>query len=222
MLLAQHDGEAALSRWFSESRSHAVYLSVKQELAAVFRDADSLSLPSALLISRLNLGAARGLRPAVLAAGMREELARLKVALEVIDRVSRNESGKSFLREAKRAELLNTISIYLGGGLSSSLLTSFLTASAESGRPLDDVFRACVVILKVERLGDFTEQELLSFGVSLVNSAIRPSGYAAVGSFIARAFASGRGGSSLLAVVAQILRQGGGLPQMELELGRRR
>lgn len=219
---ADSPGVESLHQWFAQSPDHATYRSIEGGLLSVFREADGLSLPSSLLIGRLNLGAARRLAPAELLEGMRSELRRLRTASEVISRCERTPRGRLLLDGADHTNLVNTVSIYLSGGLSSNLLVAFLTETAPPPRTLDDLFRACAVLLKISLSGSFSEDELLRFGSALVNSSVTPAGYAAIGSFIVRASAGGRGGSGLLLSAEQILRHGGGLPQMELEIERRR
>lgn len=208
--------------WLNASESHRTYRSVEDGLIAVFREADAHSIPQSLLIDRLNLGAARRLPPKRLVEGMRGELRRLMEAGEVVARVEGSPAGHSLLESSRKTDLLNAVSIYLSGGLSQDLIFSLLTDSAQSGRTVDEVFQACAVLLQLDRVGKFSQEELLRLGNSLVASSVAPAGYAAIGSFIVRTYLAGREGSGLLAAAGQILRQGGGLPQMELELGRRR
>jgi len=222
IVLAQQEGELSLSRWFSESQSAPAYRLIEQDLYAIFRAADASSIPPSLLINRLNLAAARKLPPATVVAGMRQELARLRSGSEILDRVAASAGGMLQVTASRRTELLNTVSIYLGGGLSVDFLDSILSGAATSGRPIDDAFQACSVVLEVKRVGGFTDAELLTFGSALVKSRISPSGYGTIGSFIVRSSAADRERAGLLASVSRILRRGGGLPQMELELGRRR
>jgi len=153
---------------------------------------------------------------------MQEELSRLQAAAGIIERAERSLDGRRLLASLDRKDLFNAISIYLSGGLTAHLIEEFLTDSSRSGRSADRVLRAFAVLLTVDRVGHFTDEELLDFGTALVGSAVAPSSYPAVGSFLVRASATGRGGSGMLRSASQILRQGGGLPQMELELGRRR
>lgn len=221
-LFAEQTGEAALSQWFTQSRHRSAYLSVEPELAQIFRTADSLSLPHSILINRLNLGSARRLPPGILIRGMREELSRLRTAAQILTEVGGSPAGLRLLSSSTRPELFNAVSIYLSGGLSEKLLVQLMGEGARNDRTADETFRACAVLLAVEGVGHFSESELEGLGSSLLASSIAPSGYAAVGSFVIRSVATGRGGSSILAKVEQILNQGGGLPQMELELGRRR
>lgn len=218
----QADGVAALQRWFSSAPDHSAYHSVEDELVQVFRQADDHSLPPSLLIERLNLGVARRLPPELLVRGMREELARLRSAQAIVSQVSVSHAGHSFVARSTRTNLLNTVSIYLSGGLSQAFLSTFLVDSAASGKSPDDIFRACAVLLRLQLTGEFSREELLAFGRALVNSSVAPAAYTAVGSFVVRLAATGRGGSGLLPAVSRVLHQGGGLPQMELELGRRR
>lgn len=221
-LVAQQSGVSALSDWFGQSRERSAYRVIEPELAQIFRTAESLSLPSSLLINHLNLGAARRLPPAVLVRGMKEELARLRTAAEIVSDVAASPSGGRFVATSSRPELLNAVSIYSSGGLSRSLLLDLMTKGAASGRTADETFHACAVLLAVGRVRHFSDEELLALGASLLTSSVAPSGYAAVGSFIVRSIATGRGGDTVLIKVEQILNRGGGLPQMELELGRRR
>ena len=221
-LFAQQTGVEALSKWYGQSRGRNVYLSAEPELAQIFQSADSLSLPYSILINRLNLGSARRLAPDELVRGMREELSRLKAAAQILTDVGSTSSGRRILSSSTRPELLNAVSIYLSGGLSRDLLVRLIGEGARSGRTADEAFRACAVLLAVDRVGHFPDAQLLTFGAALLGSSIAPSGYSAVGSFVVRSIATGRGGTLVLAKVEQILNQGGGLPQMELELGRRR
>ncbi|HUX21759.1 MAG TPA: hypothetical protein VMW69_11010, partial [Spirochaetia bacterium] len=121
-----------------------------------------------------------------------------------------------------RAELLNTLSIYMRGGLSADFLKQVVERAVSSGLPLDTAFQACAVVLKVQRSGNFETADLLNFANSLMAGGIGPEGYGAVGSFVLRAASSGHDHGEILRDVSRILRQGGGLPQMELEIGRRR
>lgn len=219
---ADQSGSEALSSWFNESKGRAIYRTVEDDLAAIFRDANATAIPQSLLLDRMNLAAARRLPPQRLVQGMHGELERLQTADEVISVVSQTASGRALLGPLGKAELLNTLSIYLSGGFSKEFLVSFLQDTASSGRPADEVFRACAVLLQLERVGSFTEAELASFGIALVTSSVAPTGYSAIGSFLVRAYLIGSRRTEILPVAVRILRQGGGLPQMELEFGRRR
>ena len=221
-MLAQQEGELSLSRWFNESPSASAYRPIEQDLYAIFRAADASSIPPSLLINRLNLASARRLPSAAVVTGMRQELARLRTASEILRRIDHSAGGLKQASAPRRTELLNTVSIYLSGGLSVDFLDSLLSGAANTGRPVDDAFQACSAVLEVKRVGDFTDAELLAFGSALLISKISPSGYGTIGAFIVRSSAAGHDRAGLLASVSRILRGGGGLPQMELELGRRR
>ncbi len=222
LLCAQQSSSDALQRWMASSGSHASYKGVEKELSTLFAQAEMLSLPTELLIRRLNLAVARRLPPEVVVSGIREEVSRLHTSAELLSRLQESREGRQLVSGVRRADFLGALSIYLSGGLSESLLLDLLDRAATLGKSADDAFRVCAVVLQVEKLNEFDQAVVSEFGLSLLSSKVDPSGYGAVGSFIARAAATKRGGDSLLREVSRILRQGGGLPQMELELGRRR
>ena len=222
LVCAQQTGPDALRRWVSSSRSHAAYEGVEKELGSLFAEADSFSLPTDLLLRRLNLAAARKLPPNVVVAGIREEVSRLRASAQIVSHLKESRDGLQMISGLRPTDLLGTLSIYLSGGLTDSFLLELLDRAASSGKSADDAFRVCAVVLQVEKLDEFDQAVVSEFGLALLLSRVDPSGYGAVGSFVARSTATNRGGDSLLREVSRILRQGGGLPQMELELGRRR
>lgn len=219
---AQQAVSGALSRWFSESEAHAAYRSIEPELVVIFNTAVARSLPTSLLINRMNLGAARRLSSDDLLSGIRREVALLQEGVDLLDRLESEGLSARTINGVGREELLNTLSIYMRGGLSADFLAELLDRAVSSGRTLDTVFQVCAVVLNVKRAGHFEDTDLVEFATSLLSGAISPAGYGAVGSFIVRAASSGHDPGGIVRSVSRILRQGGGLPQMELEIGRRR
>jgi hypothetical protein len=206
--------DAGLSSWFRSDPKARAYAAVEAELAATFDAAAAADLPTRFLLEKLREGAAKGVAPARLAAGLRAEAQRLSQAADMLAH-----APVPFPDRAAREETLKAVSIALLAGFSPGGVEALLARAAPPARGPQDVVAVLAAVIPVKDASRLEEPDLVRLGAALLGSRLPATAFKSVASFFLRAAASGaRDGDILDTMVIPALEGGGGLVQMEEKL----
>jgi hypothetical protein len=203
--------ESVVSSWFRTEAKARAYLAIEQQLVATFDAARAADLPLAILVEKLREGAAKGVRPDRLAAGLQEEARRLLEAKEILL------ARKAAIDDpAVREETLKAMSIALLAGLSPETVGEFFSLAAPPRRGPRDAVAALAGVIPVRDATRLADTDIRRLGAALLASRLPAPAFKSVAAFFLRASASGAREQDILeGMVIPSLQAGGGLVQME-------
>jgi len=203
--------ESVVSSWFRTEEKARAYLSIEQQLAATFDAARAAEVPLGILLEKLREGAAKGVRPDRLAAGLQEEARRLREAKDVL-LARKVEIDDPALRE----EALKAMSIALLAGLSPHTAGEFFSLAVPPRRGPRDALAALAAVIPVHDATRLADGEIRRLGAALLESRLPAPAFKSIAAFFLSASARGAREQDILeGMVIPSLQAGGGLVQME-------
>ena len=206
--------DPGLSAWYRSDPKARGYASVEAELSATFEAAAAADLPVRVLLEKLREGAAKGVAPTRLAAGLRAEADRLAQAAAILSRAQVPVSDR-LLRE----QTLRAVSIALLAGFSPGTVEQLFLRAVPPARSPQDVAAALAAVIPVKDASRLAEADLSRLGAALLASRLPAAAFKSVASFFLRAAASGARDVDIIdTMIVPALEGGGGLVQMEEQL----
>lgn len=207
---------AEISAWL-QGEPQAEYLRGEEpRIREIFAEARSRSVPGEILFERLKEGAAKRAAPEVLLRSLREETERLAAARRII-----LSAGPAISAAAREISLLKTSSLALRGGFSEKSLFEVLRAASDSGKGPAGAIELLPLLIRMQGIEPLPEASVGAFGLALFSGRLPPAQYGSLLSLYLKAAAGKLAGDVTLRLMADILRTGGGLVQIERELTRR-
>jgi hypothetical protein len=199
------------SAWFRSDPLAPAYRGVQERIERIFNDAERSGLPVRLLLEKLKEGAAKGVDPERLTAGLRAEADRLLAAREIF-----TEGNVVFPDSGAFEEAMRTVSIALLAGMSPDLVRDLFALGRPPARGPADAQAACAALIEMRESGRLSEEDLGRLGAALMSSRLSASAFRSIPPFFIKARARNIGEGELLdSIVIKVLESGGGLVQME-------
>lgn len=218
ILFCENDGnEKDLLQWFDAAPEAERYREIKPDLLALFREADETGIPADLLLGKVKEGAAKRVPPSRLLRAIRLEKERFQTGLEIITNAGYSPAEK---RE-KLSPYLKLLGIILREGTAKTFLEELLHDAWTKGLNLAQGISSCGAVFQVQKITSLPEEDLLRLGKALFESSLPPSGYDSLPSVFLKGRVNRISERDILEIALRIFENGGGLIQLERELGRR-
>jgi hypothetical protein len=208
--------ESEPATWFKSDRTAPPYRDVQISIEAVFMDARSDGLPTALLMDKLREGAKKSVPAERLVEGLRAELGRLRAVHAMLDRQRVSVEDPRYLEEASKA-----LSIALLGGVPVQTMETLFEMSLGTARGPRDIIATVTTLFQLREGSRISDEALLNLGKAMVGSALPTAAFRSIPSFFVKAAARGVRETDIIArIMIPVLESGGGLVKMEEELRR--
>jgi hypothetical protein len=201
---------------FGQNQVQAEYGSVYAPIKDVFSELEKLGLPAEILLDKLKEGLAKKVTPLNLLNGIKNEAGRIKQAAFLLKK-----TRFPYENESQKIELYNNISLFLLGGFQEQLVERLLSEVRAENEPIE-VFRFLgTALLKLKTITVLDEDELSELSLVLLHSTLNYTSYPIITSLFVKAKFRRVSDEEMFSLVVNILRNGGGILQIEEELGRR-
>lgn len=211
-LLGQEATTAAetVEAWLNTQDRTTRYQEIRAAFVEVLETAESLHVPHTLIVELANEGAVKSVRANVLIRALKAELDRL-------DRARRSLMAADALPDdtAQLQVALKTMSLAIQSGIDADLLSKVVAAAEE----LD---RAVTVIAALSEIVGYTrihQTDLEALGIALVESTMDRDGVSSIPSVFLKGALAGMSASEITRLVRRVLESGGGIIQIDRELG---
>jgi hypothetical protein len=201
---------------FAQDQVREDYGSVYIPIKSVFSELEQLGLPTQILLDKLKEGVAKKVTPQNLLNGIINEAGRIKQAASLLQK-----TRFPLENESQKIELYNNISLFLLGGFQERLVELLLSETRSESEPAD-VFRFLgTTLLKLKTIAALNEEQLSELSLALLHSSLNYTSYPIIVSLFVKAKFRRVSDEEMYTLVVNILRSGGGVLQIEEELGRR-
>jgi hypothetical protein len=201
---------------FNQEQVQADYGRVYAPLKAIFSDLEQLGLPVEILLDKLQEGLAKKVTPQNLLNGIKNEAQRIKQAASLLKKTL-----FPYDNESQKMELYTNISLFLLGGFQEPLVESLLAGARAEKEPLKVFQFLGTTLLKLKTITALDEEELTELSRVLLHSTLNYTSYPIITSLFVKAKFRRVSDQEMFSLVVNILRSGGGILQIEEELGRR-
>jgi hypothetical protein len=231
-----------LETWFQNNPQAEKYRDIEQQLLRILSDSQQLSIPTELLIEKLQEGLSKGVPPSLLVRALSDEVERLSdivVMINDIDSKSEEIKGKPYFDTGTaegeyiitpeedefclitRSDIIKQLSLFQRSGLPLKSIGSILDYARTLEKSKDIAFLSLSALMKIPGVTGLSEKELAALGEALIQSKLSPSSYSTLASIFLKGRIYQMSYSTISSIVIDILKRGGGLIQIEQEITRR-
>ena len=208
---------AEVTRWFG-SESARPYIPYKEEILDLFRKAEKKGLPAHSVQDKLQHGAAKQVSPEILLEALRKTYRRMESATEIL--LPWETELKTKPKERDRG--IKNLVIYLSSGLMEDHLLALSKTTKKTDRKLEDLYSISELSLQLMQITDLSQKNILAFSQEVLNSSLSREAWNAIPSLLLKAKAWNISSKDTVELFANILKNGGGILQMDREIQRRR
>ncbi len=205
-----------LDRWFDKPEAQS-YRRIRSQIYDLFETALEDELPASILFDKLLQGAARNADPEMLLSALQAALQRTRKADNIIGQWTGKTEDPDLLLTARK-----NLVLYLQAGLDAEGLKKLSDTTLGEGRDLSDLFTAAEIIIQLRDIIGLEAEKSFQFAFLLLQSGLAEESWTVLPSVFLRAATWRIPPGETYAVISEALRSGGGLLQIERELGRRK
>ena len=212
--LFANDISGAVDELFGQDQTE--YSNVYIPIKSIFTELQQRGLPVGTLLDKLKEGLAKKVAPQNLLNGIKSEALRIKQVSVLL-----KETQFPYTSESQKNELYRYISLFLLSGFQEQLLQQMLNG-AKSREEAVKVFESLgTTLLKLKTITTLDESRLGALSRVLLESTLNYTSYPIITSLFVKAKFRRVSDQEMYALVINILRNGGGVLQIEEELSRR-
>jgi hypothetical protein len=208
--------EKILDEWYSTHSRADRYLGIREPLIGCFYELDNAGIPLDLLLERLNEGASKRVRPAILSREMDAEKERLFAAQRIIEEADTGDKGGDDLNKT-----LKHLSVYLRSGLSESTLLFFMKGFSGSGTNKDDLFALFYLFARLHAIKPMQQDLYFVLGKALLEGEYSTLTFDTLASLYLQAQAKGIPADQFVEIAIDTLHRQEDLSQLAREIERR-
>ncbi len=201
--------------WLASEPLAAPYRNDEPRISALLSEAESRKVPLGILFDKLKEGASKRVPPRTLVKFLEEEKNRLLVIEELV-RASNFDPGPDGGKD-----LFKTCSIALLNGLESDTLRTALKEAGKRGRSREDLTELVSVLLRMKEVHPADSESIAAFVSAVFEGKVPASQYGTFVSLYMKAVAGRSSPGTILRIMTDVMRAGGGTLQIERELTRR-
>jgi hypothetical protein len=212
----QGKAEKELSSWIRKNPQGQQYEKAEPQLGRIMGDAEEEEIPPEILMNKVKEGASKKVGQEALITALEQELARLRIAQRILQ-----STGAEIPSEKAYHSALQDMSLVLLNGLSKEILEALIREAQKEELGIDAAIQAGKSLMIIASLEEIPNEKLMQLGSALLASDFPPKGYGSVASLFIKANVNKVRSGELIDQVIRILNEGGGLIQLEREIGSR-
>jgi hypothetical protein len=212
----QGKAEKELSNWIRKNPQGQQYERAEQQLGRIMGDAENEDIPPEILMNKVKEGASKKVAQETLVTALEHELERLRTARRILQ-----STGMEITSEKAYQNALKEMSLILLNGLSEEMVEALIREAQREGMGIEAALQAGKSLMIIASLEEIPDEKLMQLGSALLASDFPPKGYGSVASIFLKANVNKVRSGELIDQIIRIIKDGGGLIQLEREIGGR-
>lgn len=199
------------------SRGRGNYLPLRDQVNSLFQNLEDEKIPAAILFEKVKEGMAKKIPPLRLIEALKRET-------EIIIRARNLLTESGYLSTQWNDDVVSLLKgtvIVLRTGFPEDLAGNILNDAGRTGKPPSSAMFLLNSLFQIREMSILESREIEELGTTLSESVIPPSSYETIGAVFLKNRMKGMTDSELMLIIENIIRNGGGIIQIEQELNKR-